>query len=416
MDPLGYNDGRTLDLLGLPADRCARPRSLPPPQGERFPLRVDAAGRVSRPDAVARIAFVVRTAPEPFADFSPILVFRNPEQADDAARRCGRPRGRLRPSPPVRVVPQRRRRSASGWPPACCSTSASTPRQPQRPLGRRELCEHVRDRTMQLLAAAEYLKRGRPGAPGALAGRLASVRRADALNLEWILPQWANEPVLERRDPHIEGATAMLEDALESSDMRRFHFVADQAAVRYVVLRESADPGVRQALERDANLEWIHRAPGFEIWRNRAALPRIRPFSELTAIASPQRLRPAEYLSPSMFKLGPNVFDRGSRWWIHPAFNFRRDGSTVRILGTHARYWPVLGRRFPAAGGTSYMFSARVRTRNAAGAHLKVIWYRRGDDPEVRALDHDYAEPILSGDHGWTEISASPRAPRGDLR
>jgi hypothetical protein len=77
------------------------------------------------------------------------------------------------------------------------------------------------------------------------------------------------------------------------------------------------------------------------------------------------------------------------------------------------RTWPVLARRFPAVGDATYLLSGQVRTRNAADAHLKVIWYRGAGDRELVALDQDYAAPVLNGSNGWTKVSAVVESPIG---
>lgn len=263
-----------------------------------------------------------------------------------------------------------------------------------------------------LLAAARHLERTDPGLPGKWRVAWVPFSSTDVLSLEWVLPQWANDPVLESRDPEIEDTTDALRDSLAKGDMGRFHRVADPAAVKYIVLRRNADPETARAIRNDARLKRGFRGRGFEVWRNEAALPRIRSFTRLTAVVFPKRPRPVEFESRALARLTSDALVPRSGWTVHPGENFTWAGRSIRIRTTRSAFWPVLARRIRAYGATSYVISAWVRTRNAAGAHLKAIWYRRRSDPEIKALEHDYAKPVLSGNHGWTHLSGVVKSPR----
>jgi hypothetical protein len=82
-----------------------------------------------------------------------------------------------------------------------------------------------------LQASAQYLKRQDRDAPGRWRAIWLPFDHTDALNLEWILPYWANEPNEENRDPAVEETIAVLDDALGEIDVRRFHGIADRSAV-----------------------------------------------------------------------------------------------------------------------------------------------------------------------------------------
>jgi hypothetical protein len=245
----------------------------------------------------------------------------------------------------------------------------------------------------------------------------------DALSLEWILPRWANEPVLESTDPHAQALTDVLKSSLRPFNAELFHLAADRAAVRYIVVVRSPDgespssgsnevgPEVLSALESDARLLLVHTAPGFLIWKNLSASPFVRPFTELLAVAA------SEEAAPVGASTGPNLLEDGHyldspRWSLYPANAFRvteGPGSrspVVQVKGDTVESWPVMSKRVPVQGGLSYELSARVGVQNATEAHAKVIWYADENDGEEQALRHDYARPALTGSQTWTNVSS----------
>jgi hypothetical protein len=268
---------------------------------------------------------------------------------------------------------------------------------------------YVADR--ELLAAARYLSRIDPSLPGTWRVAWIPFSAADVLSLEWVLPEWSNDPVLESRDPEVEETTEILEKAIDVGDMDRFHSIADRSAVRYLVVRANADADTVRAIRTDPRLQRIHTERGFEIWRNRAALARIRPFSGITTVITGRRGPPVGFTSQSIVRLGADALRPRTRWTVYPRPAFAWTGTAIRIRGTGAVNWPVLARRVRIFAKTSYAIDALVRTRHAAAAHVKVIWYGSRRDLESQALRQDYVGHELTGDHGWTRIAGIVQSP-----
>jgi hypothetical protein len=411
MAPLGYNSWESWTFAGyLPLAALVIGLALRR-RGDFFPIRTTALGLVTAGLLVV-IAYAAEARPGVFEDFSPSFVFRNPEKLMillAAALVPGAVYGLHRM---FEVYPQHRGALTVGVvagllaylgvyasPALTGHWGVATVRESYRA-------------DPALEASAQYIDKAEPSLEGRWRVVWLPFQHEDVLNLEWILPQWANEPVLERRDPEVVETSRLLQDALAESDMRRFHAIADRASVRYVVLRANPDAApLRQALASDPDSKRVYSGRGFVIWRNTAALPRIRSFSALEAVATTDRERAVRYTSAPIVTLRPSALSDAGGWSAHPGENFSRVGPAIRIQATSSRLWPVLAQRIRVDGAATYVISAWVRTRNAADAHLKVIWYRRSGAPEVNALAHSYAQPRLSGNRGWTRVSGVVTSP-----
>jgi hypothetical protein len=262
-----------------------------------------------------------------------------------------------------------------------------------------------------LFASARFMAKQEENTPGRYRAVWMPFDHYAALNLEWIAPGWANEPVPEVRSPAVEESITLLEEALDERDVRHFHAIADRASVRYVVLRREADPGLGAMFMSDPRMERIHQGRGFVVWRNTTALPRVRQFSGLKAVVLPADREPVRYRSTAVVRLAPGALKPSSSWKRYGKADFREVGGALRIRTMSTR-WPVLARRVPAAPDATYLLTAQVRTRQVAAAHLKVLWLRNASDGEARALDQDYVAPVLDGSRGWTRVSSIVVSPR----
>jgi len=262
-----------------------------------------------------------------------------------------------------------------------------------------------------LLAAARYLHGIDPELPGRWRVAWVPFSARDVVSLQWILPQWGNEPVLESTDPEVDDATVLLQNSLVLGDMRTFHGIADPASVKYVVLHAGAGARTLRAIRSDPRLRRLHAGHGFVVWRNSAALPRIRPFSGLTAVIATTGVRIPQFESAPVVLLRPSALSAGSRWSVFPRSAFEWVGPAVRVRAPSSSFWPVLAKRVRVYGNTSYVIAARVRTLHAVAAHLKVVWYRHGNDDEGAALREDIAAHPLTGTHGWTWLVGVFKSP-----
>jgi hypothetical protein len=264
-----------------------------------------------------------------------------------------------------------------------------------------------------LLAAARYLQHTDPSLPGKWRIAWVPFSTTDELSLEWVLPEWANEPVLESTDPDVADATNVLEKSLDLADMRSFHSIADRAAVKYVVVRAGTDAHIVRAIRNDPKLRRIHTGRGFVVWRNIAALPRIRSFSGLTAVLAGRRSHVVEFQSAPIVRLQKHTLSPDTRWTVYPRAEFAWAGNAIRIRATGSAFWPVLSRRVSVYANTSYAVAALVRTSHAAAAQVKVIWYRRRGDVESEALREDFVGHPLTGDQRWTRVAGIVESPPG---
>jgi hypothetical protein len=245
----------------------------------------------------------------------------------------------------------------------------------------------------------------------------------EVLTLQWILPEWPNDPVLENIDPEALGFTRLLVAPKTGRDLNLFHFLADRASVRYVVVatgdgnrREEA----RRALDSDPRMSPFASTGDYAIWENLAALPRVHAFHrvvQVTAFDQGPRIR---YSGGG--NLLPNTrgdpFRTWQGWFRYPAKEFdvhssgRARSSIVHVRTLLSDEWPVLRRRIPVRGGFPYRLTANVRVRNVVAAQIKVIWYRHKDDPEERAIREDYAT-VLNGTNDWTSVATDVSSPAG---
>jgi hypothetical protein len=413
MDPLGYNDATSWVYTGYGLIAAVAAGLLLRRRGDVFVLRLLALASVAL-GALLGIALLARTRPEIFADFSPAFVFRNP--------------GKLMMLLAVALVPAavyglRRlfevyphRREALRFVVAVGLVTYLIAYAGPALSGDWGV-ERVRGAAYEadpgLQASAQYLKRQDRDAPGRWRAIWLPFDHTDALNLEWIRPYWANEPNEENRHPAVEEAITVLDDALDEIDVRRFHGIADRSAVRYVVLRAGADQDIGRMFARDPQMTRLRVGRGFVVWRNDAALPRIRQYSGLKAVVVPKAQPPARYRSNPILTLSPDVLTEPRGWTTYGTRSFRRAGNAIRARATSTEVWPILARRVPAVENATYLVTARVRTRNAVAAHLKVIWYGGPGDRKHLALGQAYAAPILTGTNGWTRLSAVVESPRG---
>lgn len=411
MDPLGYNETTAWTLVGFAPCILLVAGLLPTRTGNGLPLRLGVLTAAAIL-ALLGLAFAAERRLDLLERLPPLLAFRNPEKLMillASALVAGGTYGAHR----VIISAGRGRRLVGFTALATLGVYLAVYARPafsghwgvKSVRGK----SYVADET--LLAAARYLRQTDPNLLGKWRIAWVPFSSTDVLSLEWVLPEWANEPVLENRDPEIEDTSEVVEDSLYVGDMQVFHTVADRAAVRYIVLRKDAGPITVRAIQNDRNMERIHRGRGFEVWRNAAALPRIRSFSALTAVLAPRRPHPVEFASHPILRFSRDALGPRSRWRVHPREDFAWVGRAVRIRATGPSFWPVLARRLHVYGDRSYEISAWARTRDADSAHLKVIWYRRRTDPERKALGQDYADPILTGDHGWTRVSGVVESP-----
>lgn len=381
-------------------------------RGDVFVLRLVALGSVVF-GTLLGIAWLTRARPEIFADFAASFVFRNP--------------GKLMMLLTVAVVPaavyglQRlfevfpRHREILRFIVAAglvAYLGAYTGPALSGDWGMEKVRGPAYEADAALFASARFVQSQEPDAPGRWRAVWVPFDHTDALNLEWISPHWANEPVPENRDPAVEEPIALLEDALAELDVRQFHAIADRAAVRYVVLRRGADSGLGPMFANDRQMTRLRQGRGFVVWRNSAALPRIRQYSGLKAVVVAEPPQPVRYRSAPVLTLPPTALGRPTSWTTYGSRGWSRSGTAIHARATGAR-WPILARRIPAAEQSTYLLTAQVRTRRAADAHLKVLWFRNGRDRHTQALDQDFADPVLDGSHGWTRVSAIVESPRG---
>lgn len=412
MDPLGYNGWETwtyagyLPIAALVLGLVFRRR------GDMFPIKTTLLGITAGALLIA-IAAIAEAKPSLFADVQPLVVFRNPEKLMIVLAAALIPGAVYGVHRLFEVFPQHRNAIGVG---VVASLIAYLGVYASPALSGHWGVATVRDSYTAdetVRAASQYLLRTEPSLPGRWRVIWLPFGHDEVLNLEWILPQWANEPDLERRDREVADTTRLLLDALQGGDVRRFHAIADRASVRYVVVRSPGDRNVARMLASDPASRLINQGEGFVVWRNTAALPRIRPFSELKGVVAPQRGQPVRYTSAPILTLSPNALAANSGWTTHRREDFERVGPAIRIRGVSSRFWPELSTRIRVDGEASYVLSGWARTRNAGAAHLKVIWYRTSGAPEIRALRHDYARPRLSGNNGWTRLSAVVTSPAG---
>lgn len=411
MDPLGYNDATSWSYTGYGLIAAAAAGLLLRRRGDVFVLRLVVLASVVF-GALLGIALLARTRPDVFADFSPMFVFRNPGKLMMLLAVALVPAAVYGLRRLFEIYPHRREGLrfvvALGlitYLIAYAGPALSGDWGVERVRG----ATYEADRSLQ--ASAQYLQRQDRDAPGRWRAIWVPFDHTDALNLEWIRPYWANEPNAENRHPAVEETIAVLKDALNDLDVRSFHGIADRSAVRYVVLRAAADQDIARMFARDAQMTRLRVGRGFVIWRNEAALPRIRQYSGLRAVVVPKAQPPVRYRSNAILTLSPDVLAEPRGWTTYGTKGFRRAGDAIRVRATSTETWPILAKRVAAVGNATYLVTARVRTRNAVAAHLKVLWYRRSGDRKQLALD--YAAPILTGTHSWTRLSAVVESPRG---
>jgi hypothetical protein len=410
MDPLGYNDATSWGYTGYGLIAAVAAGLLLRRRGDVFVLRLVALASVVL-GALLGIALLARTRPEIFADFPPAFVFRNPGKLMMLLAVALVPAAMYGLRRLFEVYPHRREALrfvvAAGlltYLIAYAGPALSGDWGVERVRG----AAYEADPGLQ--ASAQYLKRQDRDAPGRWRAIWVPFDHTDALNLEWIRPYWANEPNAENRHPAVEETIASLDNALDEIDDRRFHGIADRSAVRYVVLRPGADRDIGRMFARDPQMTRLRVGRGFVVWRNDAALPRIRQYSGLKAVVVPKAQSPVRYRSNAILTLSPDVLAEPRGWTTYGTRGFRRAGDAIRVRATSSEVWPILATRVPAVGNATYLLTARVRTRNAVAAHLKVVWYRGSGDRKHLALD--YAAPILTGTNGWTRLSAVVESPR----
>ena len=413
MDPLGYNDATTWGYAGYVLIAAVVAGVLLRRRGDVFVLRLVALASVMF-GVLLGLALLTRTRPEVFADFTPAFVFRNPGKLMMLLAAAMVPAAVYGLRRLFEVFPHRRealRFIVAGGLVLYIIAYAGPALSGNWGVERVRGTAYEADPGLQ--ASAQFLQRHDPDVPGRWRAIWLPFDHTDALNLEWIRPYWANEPNAENRDPEVEQTVALLDDALDEVDVRRFHGIADRSALRYVVLRTGADPDVGRMFARDPQMTRLRIGRGFVVWRNAAALPRIRQYSGLKAVVVPKAQPPVRYRSSPILTLSPDALTEPRGWTTYGSKGFRRVGDAIRVRATSPDAWPTLARRVPAFGDATYLVTARVRTRNAVAAHLKVIWYRSPGDREHLALDQDYAAPILTGSNGWTRVSAVVQSPRG---
>jgi hypothetical protein len=413
MDPLGYNGASTWVYAGYVLVAALMAGFVLRRRGDLFVLRLVALAAVAF-GALLGIALLTRANPDVFGSWTPAFVFRNPGKLMILLAAAVVPAAVYGVRRLFEVFPQRRESLrilvAGGL--ALYLIAYAGPAL-TGDWGVKEVRGSTYAADPGLQASAQFIKRQEPNGFGRWRTIWLPFAHEDALNLEWTAPYWANEPVPENRDPQVEQAIALLDDALGDLDVRRFHAIADRSAVKYVVLREDADPELTGMFLGDPRMSPIRRGQGFVVWRNAAALPRIRQYSGLKAVAVTEAPPPVRYRSNPIVTLSHAALDRTSGWTTYGTRRFSKDGDAIRARASSTAGWPILARRIPAVGDATYLVSAQIRTRRVADAHLKMTWFRRGGDREHLALDRDYAEPILSGNNPWTRVSAVVESPPG---
>ena len=412
-DPLGYNNASTWGYAGYVLIVALAAGFVLRRRGDLFVLRLVTLAAVSF-GALLGIALLTRTNPDVFANWSPAFVFRNPAKLMMLLAAAMVPAAVYGVRRLFEVFPQRRESLqilVAGAVALYLIAYAGPALTGDWGVKEVRGSAYAADRGLQ--ASAQFIKREEPNAFGKWRTIWVPFEHEDALNLEWIAPYWANEPVPENRDPQVEQSVALLNDALVDFDVRRFHGIADRASVKYVVLREDADPELARMFLGDPRMSPIRRGQGFVVWRNAAALPRIRQYSGLKAVAVSESGPPVRYRSNPIVRLSPDALRPTSGWTTYGTQRFRKVGDAIRVRASSTNSWPILARRIPAAGDATYLISAQVRTKRVADAHLKMTWYRSGGDREHLALDQDYAGPILSGNNPWTRVSAIVESPPG---
>jgi hypothetical protein len=370
-------------------------------------------------------ASVSRVAPEFFEAFTPALLFRNPQKISLvlAASLCaGAAYGLSR-------LEKQFRAPRLVFPVVATLIVVGVYGSYVRPsIGGDWGVERVRGEAFRAqehyLDAAQYLKMTDPQV-----GRLWRVAWLplsphDALTLEWTLPRWANEPVLESTDPNAQSVTDVLNASMRRYQADVFHLVGDRAAVRYIVVVRSSDseasgpqygevkPELLRALDSDSRLRRVRTSSGFVIWRNLTASPLVRPIDSLLAVVQSDRVGRVDAVTERNLLAGGIRLNHLKQWATFPASAFTTTSSlgaappVIRVEADGVDEWPVMSRRVPVIGGVSYALSARIRVQNVAEAHAKVIWYLRRDDSEEQALRHDYARPVLNGTHGWSAVAS----------
>jgi hypothetical protein len=412
MHALGYNDASTWGYAGYLVIAALAVGLLLRRRGDLLVVRLVALAAVVFA-ALLGIAWVTRTRPETFADFPVLFVLRNPGKLMMLLTAAIVPAAIYGIHRLFQVFPQHReilRFVVAAGLVAYLGGYAGPALSGD--WGVEEVRGSAYEADAALFASARFVANQEENAPGRYRAAWLPFDHTAALNLEWIAPRWANEPVPEARDPAVEDSIALFEEALAERDPRHFHAIADRASVRYVILRRGADLGLRSMFAIDPRMELVHRGRGFVVWRNSAAMPRIRQFTGVKAVVMPEAERqPVRYRSAPILRLTPNVLKAPSSWTTHGTRGFSQTGGTVRARTMSTR-WPMLARRVEAAPLGTYVLTAEVRTRRAADAHLKILWFRTAADPEGRALDQDFTQPVLSGTRGWTRVSATVVSPR----
>jgi hypothetical protein len=412
MEPLGYNEASTWAYAGYLLVAALVVGLLLRRRGDAFVLRLVALASVAF-GALLGIAWLTRSNPELFADFAATFVFRNPGKLMMLLAVALVPAAVYGIHRLFAVFPQHReilRFVVAGGLVAYFGAYAGPALSGD--WGVKEVRGSEYEADAALFASARFVQSQEPDAPGRFRAVWVPFDHTDALNLEWISPHWANEPVPENVDPAVEEPIALLQDAMDDLDMRGFHAIADRSSVRYVVLRRGADPDLGLTFANDPSMTLLRQGRGFVVWRNSAALPRIRQYSGLKAVVLTKPPTPVRYRSAPVVALKPNSLVEPTSWTTYGTRSFRSAGGAIQARATGSR-WPILARRVPAVAEASYLLTAQVKTRRAADAHLKVLWLRSQGDRHAQAIDQDFADPVLDGTHGWTRVSAVVESPRG---
>jgi hypothetical protein len=244
----------------------------------------------------------------------------------------------------------------------------------------------------------------------------------DSLTLEWSLPRWANEPVLERSSTTDQQSRLMVL-ALARGNLGLFHTIADRSSVKYVVVEregQSADGLSTDLLEGvlagDPSLLNVRTLRDASIWENSQALPRIRPISDLVAVwAGSSSRSTVSYRAPDNL-IAEQTRSRSLSVWpvIHPRSEFSMEPDeadpVIRNSTWSTTIWPVLASpRVRIEPRVGYELTGQLKTAAADSAHLKIVWYRYRNDPEALAVRQDIAHPVISGTTSWTQISSGVR-------
>jgi hypothetical protein len=412
MDPLGYNDASTWGYAGYLLVAALVVGLVLRRRGDAFVLRLAALATVVF-GALLCVAALSRSRSDLFDDFAASFAFRNPGKLMMLLAAALVPAAVYGIHRLFAVFPQHReilRFVVAGGLVAYFGAYAGPALSGD--WGVKEVRGSAYEADPALFASARFVERQDPDAPGRWRAVWVPFDHTDALNLEWISPYWANEPVPENRDPAVEAPITLMQDALDDLDPRRFHAIADRSSVRYVVLRRGADPELGAMFATDRQMARIHQGRGFVVWQNSAALPRIRQYSGIKAVVLSEPPALVRYRSTPVLALRPTALSRPTSWTTYGSRSWSRTGGAITARATGSR-WPILARRIPATPQSTYLLTAQVRTRRAADAHLKVLWFRNEGDRHAQAIDQDFADPVLDGTHGWTRISAVVESPQG---